>query len=361
MDNFIKEGYHKIKSDYSKLWNLLEKLGYPLDKLFTGKPNLEDIYSLLHVISSGLWFDNEKEFIEYLGIDFRKYTPVKIIESFIIELINISSLNAIKRSCVYHNNLMKLLNKGDTLISFNYDLIAEVSLLKTDKWSEIGGYGFTCYDLLKDNIKKESEYLLLKPHGSINWSLNYNNKDILNDKSPYLFKYKSFHERLSGIDHESKIEIKPINKIDKKCYIETLTINKALFYDEIFSITPEEDKWKIEGLEPNKITTFIIPPTYFKFGESFIPEELNAVWSLMRLSLSIANKIIIIGYSFPNSDLHFNALFRLSLKNNHNNVKIYIIDPNNSVVSKVKYMTPNLSVEHKAKYLSEYVCKNNIS
>ncbi len=54
---------------------------------------------------------------------------------------------------------------GDTIISFNWDLLHEATLYKAGKWMPSDGYGFNgCGEVEASPIK------LLKLHGSVNWA-----------------------------------------------------------------------------------------------------------------------------------------------------------------------------------------------
>jgi len=58
----------------------------------------------------------------------------------------------------------RIVNPGDCVISFNYDVSLDSHLRKADKWSVGDGYGFSLEGLPQDSPVK-----LLKLHGSINW------------------------------------------------------------------------------------------------------------------------------------------------------------------------------------------------
>ena len=60
-----------------------------------------------------------------------------------------------------------LLNKGDTIITFNWDLLHEAALWCAGKWHYNDGYGFRCSD---PSGHERSPIRMLKLHGSVNWA-----------------------------------------------------------------------------------------------------------------------------------------------------------------------------------------------
>lgn len=60
-----------------------------------------------------------------------------------------------------------VIRKGDTLITFNWDLLHEAALWRRKSWHYADGYGFRCQDASK---RVRSGVRILKLHGSVNWS-----------------------------------------------------------------------------------------------------------------------------------------------------------------------------------------------
>ena len=60
-----------------------------------------------------------------------------------------------------------VINPGDTVITFNYDDSLDRELKRAGKWDLSHGYGFPL-----GNNNTQSEVLLLKLHGSVNWLLS---------------------------------------------------------------------------------------------------------------------------------------------------------------------------------------------
>jgi hypothetical protein len=64
-------------------------------------------------------------------------------------------------------NWTELLEPGDTIITFNWDILHESALWRAGKWHFSDGYGFTVRDAPKDT---HSPVKILKLHGSVNWA-----------------------------------------------------------------------------------------------------------------------------------------------------------------------------------------------
>ena len=60
-----------------------------------------------------------------------------------------------------------LVNGGDTIITFNWDLLHEMILFKSEKWDHGKGYGFQ----FRPARAIQSRVIVLKLHGACNWAL----------------------------------------------------------------------------------------------------------------------------------------------------------------------------------------------
>ncbi len=377
MRDFIRVGKNVAEYDYSPLWDLLNKIGFSKEMLDKGTPNLEELYGILEVMSSGLWHRYQKAFVQEYGEAFWKVPPVYFLQSFIIDVLRKPSSRALINTCKRHDFIVKMMSKGDSIISFNYDLIIDSSLFNSGLWGEIGGYGRFNWDMAFEELDypnaktiTSSKYNLFKPHGSLNWSINSetntpqtipslgfnNNNDSLKIYEPTL------RQKLTGKQGDSikkTIKIRQLNKI-KKIGVGTkgMAIKTYLFYEDLKRTVPEEDVSGFEGPQKpsESLSLYIAPPTLNKFGEKDLPEDMIEIWINMRVALSKAKKIICIGYSFPDTDVEFNTLFRIATHNNPNpDLQIEIVNPDNSVVEKIKNLIPNRKVTKVSNTLKDYV------
>jgi len=379
--NFISESKkYGIYDKYSSLWKFLDSIGYSEKDLLKGKHDIEKIFSIIDILSTGLWYKDSIEYFNEIGT-YLKIIPNDLLRSFIVEVIYKSSINALNHPCVYHDKVFNELKRGDTVISFNYDLIAESSLSRLGKWSEFNGYGFYCPETLKkdysirevmDNILYDpknywtndsyqfednlSEIILLKPHGSINWLLDNGSriKDNIGLDS------HAFHDNLFGLKKmrgPSRIDLITLKNIlnDDKEIIELLPIKNIDVLiepmEEAYKTNPNK-RWILSGEIKSLSYTrlifgpYIIAPSIFKFNTPQ-PYELIQIWSILKEALSKARRILCIGYAFRDADLQFNTIFNLALKNNkYLNKKLGIIDlKKNEIVEKLRYSLNKISIK----------------
>ncbi len=153
-----------------------------------------------------------------------------------------------------HREILRQLKAGDTILTFNYDLVIEESFPE-HIWNPKDGYGYRTYNFTKgrskqwigtNKVKKaKSQVLLLKLHGSINWDY-----------------------QLSG------------------------------------AIRIKERPYTVRGNYVAKIS--IVAPGWNKPIDKNPYSEL---WRKARLRLENCKTLIIVGYSLPETDLLAQALF----------------------------------------------------
>lgn len=178
----------------------------------------------------------------------------------------------------YKNWLLE--NKNDvSVISFNWDIIADnyMSGVQQPKyhgrpfWMEIDyGSDFECINPDFESPFERGGLNLYKLHGSMNWLYCKHCK-----KKYFALGQKIIMKYLEG----------GINC--PKC-------------------TRKEG---VEGI--------VIPPTFNKIGEDSTIPLITDVWRGAFKSIKEADKIVIIGYSFPEDDVHFKMFFRRALYENY--------------------------------------------
>ncbi len=156
-----------------------------------------------------------------------------------------------------------MLTAGDTIITFNYDLIVEQELWKQKKWSFLDGYG------LKKDIKDFSA-----PFGGIYSPAHPTNSII---------KVYKLHGSLGWLSGYFKDEIIFSGMPD---------------YFQGYTGLPSERDLQVAGAERDEGTTFI-EPTYIK---RFNCTPILDIWKQSIQALQQSNELIIIGYSLPEAD-----------------------------------------------------------
>src|SRR6266478_3596424 len=92
-----------------------------------------------------------------------------------------------------HTDILTKLKKGDSILTFNYDLLIEESVRTTEVWTPVGGYGDKvfgvrsewCQNWLtkrKGTSTTQSNIRLLKLHGSVNWTVYKTGQIKLKDR-----------------------------------------------------------------------------------------------------------------------------------------------------------------------------------
>lgn len=189
-----------------------------------------------------------------------------------------------------YQDFCKKLNKGDTIITFNYDLIAEQGLWEQGKWTFLDGYGFTknMYDFQDDNLKypsdkpTESLVKVYKLHGSLGWIYNEEAEEVILGGMPDYFS------GYTGI------------------YCER-------------NLYSAEARWDMG-------TTFI-EPSYIK---RFNCVHVLDIWKQAFLALQPCNELIIIGYGLSEADTAAHA-FLTSWVYTSQITSITVINPDSSV------------------------------
>jgi hypothetical protein len=206
--------------------------------------------------------------------------------------------------CISNNH--KILSKyiienGGNIISFNWDILFEEAMINTGKWTPQDGYGISFNNIIYKNEKDKeqgilpkvnSNNLVLKPHGSINW---YSKDD---------------------------------------------QINKQILFIQLKTRLRGGSFLRLERQE-NSYLSSIAPPGIKR--KSF-PE----VWNKMKYILEEADEIVAIGFSFNDNDKYIKEEFnKIKYKKN---INIILINPDNEklkIIYKTVFYTNNICTKHK--------------
>ena len=184
-----------------------------------------------------------------------------------------------------------------SVLTFNYDTALEFAFYNRGQ----------TYDYCLESTNNNS-IAILKLHGSINWSFCNTCKKI----TPILFG--------RDIKLPSPIEAFDMRNICLK-YIETIQKqNRSCSNSECKN--PDIDEMPL-----------IVPPTWNK---TMYHSNLSAVWKKAARELSDAVNIVIIGYSFPESDMFFRYLFALGTISRTELKKFWVVDTNPEVKQRYK-------------------------
>ncbi|MFZ5644279.1 MAG: hypothetical protein ACOY46_11875 [Bacillota bacterium] len=188
--------------------------------------------------------------------------------------------------CPYHSALASFLHPGDTVISFNYDLLMDTALCTSALWNPRTGYGFRAQ--AEENAvgidPDRSQVLLLKPHGSFNW-VTCRACARVYVMSPSMF------DDPDNWEYSTSVEFEP---------------------------------------ESHDLERLIIPPSVKKNVHGKIMQQ---IWTKAHDALKKALQIVIIGYSLPAADFMAKRLLYRSLSHNINLNKLEVVDRNNDGLS----------------------------
>jgi hypothetical protein len=215
-----------------------------------------------------------------------------------------------------YDKLVRRTGKEDCFMTFNYDLQLDRAFERTLGWSPEAGYGFGFKKILRadeswhDPSNKKTKPIMLKLHGSLNWF--YSNGYI--------------HRPPSTLDFDNK-------------YVGHHYLAEPLYRfpgGTAFGIQPSVPDGDIQVI----LQLNIVPPTLRKqlSGKSET-EPLRDVWAQAHHELSIADRIVIIGYSLPPTDFHAEWLLRTSVqKNEREKIDLIVVNPNNNVGQRLAAM-----------------------
>lgn len=202
-----------------------------------------------------------------------------------------------------HARILSKLEKHDTIVTFNYDVLIEHSFGKSALWTPRDGYGTGVHGITnawcqrwfterRISDRTRAKVQLLKLHGSVNWT-----------------QYKSGQVRLK---------------------------------DRPFVVRTREHKTVFEKV-------CILPPGLNKRIDKL---PYSRLWREARLRLERCKTLVIIGYSLPEADLLARGLFaevvRLRVARNQYLRQLHLADPNSSVKERfVELFVPALNAQSK--------------
>ncbi|HBC3592984.1 TPA: SIR2 family protein [Vibrio parahaemolyticus] len=247
-----------------------------------------------------------------------------------------------------HLKLAQNLSKDDVIATFNWDTLIERALEEELSWSTDRGYGFSPKSIYRNGWsssenQSSKSVQLYKLHGSTNWltvhpsllgDFTTLNKFVAPDdvyvyestEQPYPCHRGRFMEGYERLSYGYY----PVN-LDMVAY--------APDGQEIVFI-PQPKPHVEEGKAPSDgVATIplIIPPVkekkYDQYGSLF-----ENLWEKTASAIEKADEIILIGYSFPKTDIKSTKLFLDAFMKRSSKPRIKILDPNpERIVDKFKY------------------------
>lgn len=258
-----------------RIHNLLRYLYPDFEKSLRNYPNIEDFLNLLEMakrfnseefIASSLWSVPRLD-------EVKKHTLQAVTDYLWDRMVEKEKQQSIGKF------VKENLRKGDTIITFNWDLTIERAL---EDYPGDPGFLYTFSDK-----RQGKHFTLLKPHGSIDW-----------------FEKKA----VPGLVPEKKFG----------------TLDDQLFYYPRFN--------RAQHPSLMQVPPSIVPPVALKEFEFAF---LKRTWRFVYRAISDATELHIIGYSLPREDQFARLVFRRAIRNNilkarkrsEQPVKVIVINP----------------------------------
>jgi hypothetical protein len=238
-----------------------------------------------------------------------------------------------------HQNIARKISSDDVILTFNWDTLLDMALENVTSWKVSSGYFIKQRAIYNDGWTEVDDRqvndapLLIKLHGSTNWLTSYMtieegnwrltqelSSDILYVYRHTLNPYDTFRGRYWSGYEPFSYGYYPPNIPDREHVPERYHIYKTEFNYDL------RIKNNISGTAGLDSMPAIIPPVkkkeYDLFGNVF-----DGLWRKAEECLAKADKIIIIGYSFPKTDYRTNDLFKRAFCQRTSKPEIVIVNP----------------------------------
>ena len=326
------------------------------DAFFSAGIDIEDFYSEVESYLKAIKGEQDFERIRV----FKTYTQLVFIFSSVINNIQNGPVSS------PHKELAKALEVDDVVLTFNWDTLMDRAMQQFCSWTTDIGYGFRPKSIYKEgwtapSVPEIKAPQIIKLHGSTNWLSSHpiNPKGIVEltqSSSPdtvWVYEsatspYSCFKGRFMEGFQDFSYGYYPPNILDDKG-------KEAPDGHVIVRASPNiipKGNADSSGLVSIPL---IIPPVrdknYDGFGALF-----HDLWVNAEESLKKADHILIIGYSFPKTDIKTNGLFLKAFLHRDSIPYVTILDPNPEQVAlkfKLEFGIPDSHLRVFQDYFSE--------
>lgn len=279
------------------------------------------------------------DFADKFSLD-KSYTEMLFLFSSVLNEIQNGEI------CSNYAALCKTLADDDVLITFNWDTLLDRALDEFTGWSPDSGYNICIQKIFRDewitpSKKFEISPKLLKLHGSTNWLMPYYSLDYrfderrfanlhigVDERPIYCFhlatkKYKTFGDRSrNGYQPYSYFYYPPDLPLrsDNDAGPGRVRMSFVAAPD-----VPEFRQVKTGGA-PLASMPLLIPPVREK-RYSMMGDTFDNLWDEAGIAIRNCEYLVIVGYSFPITDVKSWDLLSTALSERKQPLKIILVDP----------------------------------
>jgi hypothetical protein len=317
----------------------MQKYGVNPEKYFRSGIDIEDFHSSIETdLQDAIENGDRKEVI-------LRQMPYNELIYLFASVINEIQNGPISKP---HLKLAASLDDCDVIATFNWDTLIERALEETKSWSTDHGYGFEPKSIYRNGWVNPITYdlesvKLYKLHGSTNWLTLH--PALLSDFTTLskfvapndVYVYESTEQPYPC--HRGRF-MDGYERLSYGYYPVNLDmVARAPDGQAIISVNQPKPHVQ-KGVAPrhgSATIPLIIPPVkdkkYDLYGNLF-----DNLWSKTAKAIESADEIILIGYSFPKTDIKSTKLFLDALMKRTNKPRIKILDPApEKIFDKFKY------------------------
>lgn len=256
-----------------------------------------------------------------------------------------------------HIDLAESLRPDDVVLTFNWDTLMDRALMEVAGWSVDSGYVIKPHSVFRDGWNgpetRSSPNKLIKLHGSVNWLTAhpvYEGEELvlthaLPAESLFVYEhatrpYATHAGRYTGGYAPLTYGYYPPNLTD-------VPGRSAPDGHLILKVQPRMP-WMPEGQAGKKglpSMPLIIPPVKDK-SYKFFGTLFETLWQEASAALQACDELLIIGYSFPRTDLKSLDLFKDAFMRRKSVPRVTIVDPNPHRPREVFHFELGIPVSH---------------
>ncbi|WP_371426044.1 hypothetical protein [Tardiphaga sp.] len=241
-----------------------------------------------------------------------------------------------------HKLIARHINPDDSIITFNWDTLMDRALSSETAWSVDGGYDVRPRKIFSDGWRDPNEVEgprnwpnLIKLHGSTNWLTGYTTTDgqgkivaghDLPGDTLHIFEkatvpYPCYAGRYIPGYQPYSYGYYPPNFLDVGG--RPASPGRVIIRTRLRAPHRMDGVSSAEGLATMPL---IIPPVRNKSYE-FFGSLFSKLWSTAERAIAETDRLLVIGYSFPKTDLQSINLFERAFANRTSIPEITIVDP----------------------------------